>query len=62
MAQNQIYIYEKYFASFQHWCHENFVNAQNIRAAMDVRQQLREICVQQELPLKSCQHNHTAVR
>ncbi|ELT92273.1 hypothetical protein CAPTEDRAFT_197070 [Capitella teleta] len=46
----------------KHWCHDNFVNGRNLKTAMEVRRQLREICVRQELPLKSCGTDLSAVR
>ncbi|KAK6182959.1 hypothetical protein SNE40_010524 [Patella caerulea] len=44
------------------WCQENFINNRNMKTAMDVRKQLREICQRLELPLKSCGQDMTCIR
>ncbi|KAL7636351.1 UNVERIFIED_CONTAM: hypothetical protein RMT77_013110 [Armadillidium vulgare] len=38
----------------QKWCHRSFVNYRNLCYAENVRQQLKEICVRNNIPLMSC--------
>ncbi|KAL4232518.1 putative ATP-dependent RNA helicase dhx33 [Mactra antiquata] len=44
------------------WCQENFINQRNMRTAIDVRRQLREICVKQSLPFNTCGLDTASVR
>ncbi|XP_072041884.1 ATP-dependent RNA helicase DHX33-like [Amphiura filiformis] len=44
------------------WCFENFVHVRNMRQAVEVRQQLRTLCVRQHIPLKSCGQDTTSIR
>ncbi|XP_060603694.1 ATP-dependent RNA helicase DHX33-like isoform X1 [Ruditapes philippinarum] len=44
------------------WCQENFINMRNMRTVFDVRRQLRDICVRQDLPLNTCGHDTTSIR
>ncbi|XP_064595084.1 ATP-dependent RNA helicase DHX33-like [Liolophura sinensis] len=44
------------------WCHDNFINMRNMKTAMSVRKQLREISVRLELPLQSCGLDTTSIR
>lgn len=44
------------------WCRENFINLRNLKHAVEVRKQLRELCVRAGLPLQSCGHDFTAIR
>jgi ATP-dependent RNA helicase DHX33 len=44
------------------WCMENFINVRNMKQVMEVRKQLQQICVRQELPFKSCGRDTTAIR
>lgn len=44
------------------WCQENYIHMRNMKQVLDVRKQLREICVQQELPLQSCGQDTTRLR
>jgi len=46
----------------QQWCYENFVNSQNMTTVMDIRRQLRDICLHQGMTMKSCGHNYNNVR
>lgn len=36
------------------WCYQHFINSQTVKQVMDIRKQLREICVRMEIPLNSC--------
>ena len=44
------------------WCMENFVNSGNLKKAVDIRSQLRELCVKQELKFQSCGRNTDKIR
>ncbi|XP_065184690.1 ATP-dependent RNA helicase DHX33-like [Sycon ciliatum] len=44
------------------WCRENFVNGRNVKKAVAVRKQLRELCERQGIELKSCGQKLDAVR
>ncbi|KAK2146555.1 hypothetical protein LSH36_600g01084 [Paralvinella palmiformis] len=44
------------------WCHDNFLNGRNLRTAVDVKKQLKEICTRQQLPVESCGQDTTAIR
>lgn len=44
------------------WCHENFINLRNMRLALEVRKQLRGICVKLELPIESCGQDTSVLR
>ncbi|KAK3087907.1 hypothetical protein FSP39_012332 [Pinctada imbricata] len=44
------------------WCHENFINGRNMKTATEVRQQLRQICERQEIPIQSCGNDTSAIR
>ncbi|XP_041354256.1 ATP-dependent RNA helicase DHX33-like [Gigantopelta aegis] len=46
----------------KHWCFENYINRRNMKMALQVRKQLREITQKQNLPLKSCGVDTTAIR
>ena len=47
---------------YQEWCRENFINHRNVKHAVEVRKQLRELCVRASLPLQSCGHDFTTIR
>nr|XP_054771734.1 ATP-dependent RNA helicase DHX33-like isoform X1 [Lytechinus pictus] len=44
------------------WCRVNFINHRNVKHAIDVRKQLRELCVCANLQLQSCGHDFTQIR
>ncbi|XP_063967101.1 ATP-dependent RNA helicase DHX33-like [Lytechinus pictus] len=44
------------------WCKVNFINHRNVKHAIDVRKQLRELCVRANLQLQSCGHDFTQIR
>ncbi|XP_022098582.1 putative ATP-dependent RNA helicase DHX33 [Acanthaster planci] len=44
------------------WCFENFVHQRNMRHAMEIRAQLRDLCVKAGLPIMSCGQDTTPVR
>lgn len=44
------------------WCHDNFVNSRNIKLAMEVRKQLKDIAVRQNLTFKSSSQDTAAIR
>ncbi|XP_030838003.1 ATP-dependent RNA helicase DHX33 [Strongylocentrotus purpuratus] len=44
------------------WCRENYINHRNLKHAMEVRKQLRDLCVRANLTLQSCGHDFTAIR
>ncbi|XP_071838342.1 ATP-dependent RNA helicase DHX33-like [Apostichopus japonicus] len=44
------------------WCFENFIHSRNMKQAIEVRKQLRELCVKAKLPFQSCGHDTAAIR
>ncbi|XP_038050051.1 ATP-dependent RNA helicase DHX33-like [Patiria miniata] len=44
------------------WCFENFVHQRNMRHAIEIRAQLRDLCVKAGLPFMSCGQDTTPVR
>ncbi|XP_071798276.1 ATP-dependent RNA helicase DHX33-like isoform X1 [Asterias amurensis] len=44
------------------WCFDNFVHQRNMRHAIEIRTQLRGLCVKANLPLVSCGQDTTPVR
>ncbi|KAL5010310.1 hypothetical protein ScPMuIL_012615 [Solemya velum] len=46
----------------KNWCMENYIHQRNMKTALDVRNQLREICDRQNLPFKSCRDDTVAIR
>ncbi|XP_002732327.2 ATP-dependent RNA helicase DHX33-like [Saccoglossus kowalevskii] len=44
------------------WCFENFINMRHMRNALDIRHQLREMCVRAGLPIQSCGPDTSAIR
>ncbi|XP_041482789.1 ATP-dependent RNA helicase DHX33-like [Lytechinus variegatus] len=44
------------------WCKVNFINHRNVKHAIEVRKQLRELCVRANLQLQSCGHDFTQIR
>ncbi|XP_068697399.1 ATP-dependent RNA helicase DHX33-like [Montipora foliosa] len=36
------------------WCFQHFINSQTVKQVMDIRKQLREICVRMNITLNSC--------
>ncbi|XP_071078637.1 ATP-dependent RNA helicase DHX33-like isoform X1 [Haliotis cracherodii] len=44
------------------WCRENFINMRNMKTALEVRRQLRDIVQRQQLPIQSCGQDTTAIR
>lgn len=36
------------------WCHDNFLNVRNLAYALEVRNQLEEICTRNNLEVSSC--------
>ncbi|XP_017782578.1 PREDICTED: pre-mRNA-splicing factor ATP-dependent RNA helicase PRP16 [Nicrophorus vespilloides] len=45
-----------------HWCNEHFIHIKAMRKVRDVRQQLKDIVIQQKLELKSCGTDWDIVR
>lgn len=43
------------------WCHENFLNNRNLNYALEVRNQLKEICTRIRLEFSSCGNNFDQV-
>lgn len=43
------------------WCHENYLNSRNLTYALDVRNQLSEICTRLDLEFSSCGNNFDQV-
>ncbi|XP_074662354.1 ATP-dependent RNA helicase DHX33-like [Tubulanus polymorphus] len=46
----------------QGWCVDNFVNGRNMKTALDMRKQLREICATQRMKFKSCGQDTSLIR
>ncbi|KAK3696103.1 hypothetical protein RRG08_061878 [Elysia crispata] len=46
----------------RNWCYENYIVARNMNTAQQVRRQLREICVRQQLEISSCGRETTTIR
>lgn len=44
------------------WCHDNFLNSRNLKYAVEVRNQLKEICLRGNLEVSSCGSNLDQVR
>ncbi|XP_014680986.1 PREDICTED: putative ATP-dependent RNA helicase DHX33 isoform X2 [Priapulus caudatus] len=44
------------------WCYENYVHYRNLNTACNIRQQLRDLCLRANIPLKSCGQDMTSVR
>ncbi|XP_077987856.1 ATP-dependent RNA helicase DHX33-like [Glandiceps talaboti] len=57
-------IYKAYKAAKgdKQWCFENYINNRHMQTALDVRQQLREMCAKAGLSSQSCGQNTSAVR
>lgn len=57
-------IYRAYKAVSGHkeWCHEHFINSQTVKRVMDIRKQLREICIRLDIPLISCGKDTVNIR
>ncbi|XP_062505278.1 ATP-dependent RNA helicase DHX33-like [Corticium candelabrum] len=49
-------------ASNNGWCNEHFINKRNMKVVSDVRQQLRRICEQLQLPFESCHQDTSKLR
>lgn len=43
------------------WCHDNFLNNRNLGYALDVRNQLKDICTRLHLEFSSCGNNFDQV-
>ena len=44
------------------WCHEHFINSQAVKKVMDIRKQLREICLRLDIPMTSCGKDTANIR
>ncbi|KAM4796590.1 ATP-dependent RNA helicase DHX33 [Rhinophrynus dorsalis] len=44
------------------WCRENFINGRNMALVMDVRSQLRDICIKLSMPLESSRTDTRNIR
>ena len=44
------------------WCRDNFVNSRNMSTVLDIRKQLRELCLKANIPISSNQMDLTALR
>lgn len=43
------------------WCHDNFLNTRNLGYALEVRNQLSEICTRMDLEFSSCGNKYDQV-
>jgi HrpA-like RNA helicase len=43
------------------WCRAHFINDRAMKRALEVRQQLRQLCVDSRLPMSTCGHERTPV-
>lgn len=50
------------FSYSSHWCNEHFIHIKAMRKVREVRQQLKDIVIQQKLELKSCGTDWDVVR
>jgi len=44
------------------WCKEHFLNTVNMKTVLQIRQQLKELCVRHNIPIKNCGNNFSLVR
>ncbi|KAL9975893.1 hypothetical protein ACROYT_G013110 [Oculina patagonica] len=44
------------------WCHQHFINSQTVKKVMDIRKQIRDICVRLDIPLSSCGKDTANIR
>ena len=44
------------------WCHEHFINSRTMKLVMDIRKQLRGLCLKLDIPLQSCNKDLVKVR
>jgi len=44
------------------WCREHFVNIRNMKTVMQIRSQLRELCIRLSIPIRNCGNNFSLVR
>ncbi|XP_071950560.1 ATP-dependent RNA helicase DHX33-like [Antedon mediterranea] len=44
------------------WCHENFVNSRSMKQVEDIRKQLRDLCVRENIPRSTCGKDTTSIR
>jgi len=44
------------------WCHQHFINSQTVKRVMDIRKQLREICIRLNITLNSCGKDTVNIR
>lgn len=44
------------------WCRDHFVNTRNVKTVIQIRGQLRELCLRQNMPLSSCGPNFSLIR
>lgn len=49
-------------SSSKEWCHENFLDLKNLRLAVDICKQLRDICNRQSIRLSSSSSDSVSVR
>ncbi|KAJ8022209.1 ATP-dependent RNA helicase DHX33 [Holothuria leucospilota] len=57
-------IYRSFIAmkGSKNWCHENFVSLRNMKHAVEIRKQLKDLCVKAQLPLQSCGRETAPIR
>lgn len=44
------------------WCHDHFINSRTMKLVLDIRKQLRELCVRVDIPLQSCNKDTSRIR
>jgi len=57
-----------FFRAYKHakgninWCRDHFVNIRNIKTVMQIRTQIKELCIRLQIPLQSCGPDFSKVR
>ena len=44
------------------WCYQHFINSQTVKRVLDIRKQLRDICLRLDIPLNSCGKDTVNIR
>jgi len=44
------------------WCKEHFVNIKNMKTVLQIRSQLRDLCIRNHIQIKNCGNNYVAIR
>ena len=56
------WIYFSGYVGNKEWCESNFINSKAMKTVLDIRAQLRQLCVKLEMPLQSCGKDTSMIR